>query len=117
MTRFNIWLIEKTENETTHVKAIPTKDKKSFEATPNDILVVENEGFSRQYGERNQIRKNNNEAGSDSDEEESDEERVFFEGGFTDLDHKEVYLKLIFEPFRFSKSNIIKSLGVIFNKD
>lgn len=54
----------------------------------------------------------NSNSQENDDEDELNDERLFCERGYTDLDHKEIYLKLIFEPFRFSKTNIIKSLGV-----
>ena len=43
-------------------------------------------------------------------EDEEDDELVNFDCSKTDI--KERYLKLIFEPYRFSRTNIFKALGV-----
>jgi hypothetical protein len=131
-TRFNAWLTFKTENESTQVKAVPigSDDDRN---RPNDIIVVD--GSQRLASKANQrakktrsrrnianddseenIEDDDEEAENDDDEDEDeidDEERIFIDPGFSDLDVKELYLKLIFEPYRFSKSNMIKSLGVI----
>lgn len=123
-TRFNTWLTLRTENESTQVKAIPigSDDDRN---RPNDIIVVD--GSQRQTAattttrSRRRRRSNNDSDEVDDDEEEEDEnedeeideeERIFIDPGYSDLDIKELYLKLIFEPYRFSKSNMIKSLGV-----
>ena len=51
------------------------------------------------------------EADDDDDYEEEDDELINFDC-CSRMDIKERYLKVIFEPYRFSRTNVFKALGV-----
>lgn len=114
LTHFNTWIMFKTDKESTQLKAMPIYNRRSHRSMqlPNEITIVGHDSGSSDENELSNSRRNDSNVDDDDDEVDVDEERIF-DKSFTDLDLKEVYLKLIFAPFRFSKSNILKSLGVI----
>lgn len=105
----------KDEKEFIQIQTIPTNDYTKSNSLPNEISIISLHQYekskSRFKSSHAHGHANDSNEEDEEDEEDIDEERIY-DKSFTDLDLKEVYLKLIFEPYRFSKSNILKSLGV-----
>jgi hypothetical protein len=116
LTNFNTWIMFKNEKDSVQLRTIPINDLSQGGSLPNEITIIgldENENVSSKLKHKNKSENDDNSGGGDDDDEEEDlDEERLFDKNMADLDVKEIYLKLIFEPFRFSKSNIIKSLGV-----
>jgi hypothetical protein len=112
----------KNENESIDINIIPTYESSSSKSLPNNIHIISSEQA------RAQLKKSKHKRDVYADAEDSDENSLHLfddEDDFEDkwkvdelynqLDLKEIFLKLIFEPYRFSKQNIVKSLGVCEN--
>lgn len=104
LSNFKTWIMYKNEDDSISVLTIPFDENNSIE-----ISMLEEGGEKRV---RNSSNRN-----ADTGEHETDEDNCdnrLIEMCSSEMDLKETYLKLIFEPFRFSKMNILKSLGVSF---
>ncbi len=102
-----VWLMYKNEQECIEVVTIAIDES-------NVSVVFLEEG--RERLEKREARRGGNEGGLDTDdEEEADyEEDELINSDCSKMDIKERYLKVIFEPYRFSRINIFKALGVSF---
>ena len=90
----------KNEDDTLAVLTIPF-----YENNPIEIHMMDDSfEASKKYRYRN--------LKNDLEQEEDNQDNKLIEMCSTEMDLKETYLKLIFEPYRFSKMNILKSLGV-----
>ena len=124
LTKFNTWLMYKNENESIEINIIPTYESNITKALPNNIHIISLDQARTHLKAKSNFRKeasNNPYASGEVEEDNSlhlfDDEDDFEDKSKLDqicneLDLKEIFLKLIFEPYRFSKQNIIKSLGV-----
>jgi hypothetical protein len=122
LTKFNTWIMYKNENESIDINIIPTYESSSSKSLPNNIHIISSEQA------RAQLKKFKQKRDMYADVEDSDENSLHLfddEDDFEEkwkvdelcnqLDLKDIFLKLIFEPYRFSKQNIVKSLGVCFD--
>lgn len=98
--------MHRNEHESIEIKTIPTYDQSNHSTLnlPNEIHVL---NLDQRESERILHQ------GSLEDEEDELENEGMNNKILSDLDLKEVYLKLVFEPFKFSKQNIIRSLGIL----
>lgn len=90
----------KNEQDTIGIITVPFYDTNQIEVHMMDS--------QRNKNLRNSARPHDEE----NDENEDSYDHKLIESCTSEMDLKEAYLKLIFEPYRFSKLNIIKSLGV-----
>ena len=103
LSNYKTWIMYKNEDDSISVLTIPFYEDNSIE-----IHMMEEGGGEKRA--RHSANRN-----SDANEHEGDEDNQdnrLIEMCSSEMDLKETYLKLIFEPFRFSKMNILKSLGV-----
>lgn len=108
LTNFNTWILHKNENDTIEITSIPTFEYSNQyyqRSLPNVIHILSSE----QQESRSQMANSEEEL----EEEDDFENQIMIDKNFQDLDLKEIYLKLIFEPYKFSKQNMLKSLGIL----
>ena len=108
MTCSKVWLMCKNEKESIEIVTISIDQN-----NVSQIFLEENSLQSKIEKEKiiSLLRTNHNDLDENEDDAiELDDELLNIDLTKTDL--KEAYLKLIFEPYRFSKSNIQKALGV-----
>jgi hypothetical protein len=118
MTNFNTWLMYKDEKEIVEITTVPIYENNESSSAKYEthIINVQQAKIARQkkinnrtsFDDSSQFDENGDE--NNDDEDEDDYERLI---DFANLDLKESYLKLIFEPFRFSRHNILQSLGIL----
>lgn len=108
MTFSKVWLMYKNEKESIEIVTIAINQNNL-----SLIFLEENNSLHTQIEKEKLIallRASRGGVDEDDDVNELDDELLNIDLTKTDL--KEAYLKLIFEPYRFSKTNIQKALGV-----
>jgi hypothetical protein len=107
MSRFNLWIMYKNEKECTEMLTIPICDD---DESHNRIKII-----SQQIkGDSNHalIERDENDSETAQEEEFDDDDFKLINSGLDSNEIEDVYCKLIFEPYRFSKMDMIKSLEV-----
>jgi hypothetical protein len=112
----------KTESESIDINIIPTYESSAAtsKSLPNNIHMISSEQARAQL---KKLRQNKemyaNELNGDEDnsmhlfdDEDDFEDKFKLDELTSQEDLVELFIKLIFEPYRFSKQNIVKSLGV-----
>jgi hypothetical protein len=96
----------KNDQDIIGIITVPFSDKNQIEVHMMDSHRNKNlRNSARAHDDENEI-----------DELEDGYDQKLIENCTSGMDLKEAYLKIIFEPYKFSKLNIIKSLGVSFLK-
>lgn len=103
LSNSKVWLMYKNERESIEMVTI------ALSQNSMSMIYLEESHLSGQEKERH-ISKQSNPEFSDDEDEEDEDELINLDCSKTDI--KERYFKLIFEPYRFSKTNIFKALGV-----
>lgn len=124
LTKFNTWIVYKNENEQIEICIIPAQSSGS-KSSPNNIHIITSEQARQRCKQKREKLVARYSMPSDIDDQEQEdmslhlfddeddyEDRRRLEQIANEFDLKEIFLKLIFEPYRFSKQNIVKSLGV-----
>lgn len=106
MSRSKVWLMYKNEKESIEIVTI------AIDENNMSLIYLEESHLSCQDKEKLMISKQD-EYTDDEENDYEEDELINFDCSKTDI--KERYLKLIFEPYRFSKTNIYKALGVLTN--
>jgi hypothetical protein len=131
LTKFNTWIMYKNENESIEINIIPTYESGSTSrnSMPNNIHIISLDQMkSKLKSKSNSHHYNSDDLDEQEDnsfhlfdDEDDFEDRRRLDQVYNELDLKEIFLKLIFESYRFSKQNIIKSLGIlgqqVYNED
>ncbi len=109
MTSSKVWLMYKNDQESIEVVTIAIG-----EGNVGEVFLKENQQDTESLGKRESVRSwQTGTGGHDIDVEDADfEEDELINFDCSKMDIKERYLKLIFEPYRFSRTNIFKALGV-----
>ena len=102
LSNFKTWIMYKNEDDSISVLTIPFNENNSIE------IHMLDEGCEK----RTRLASNRNTDGNEQEIDEDNYDNRLIEMCSSEMDLKETYLKLIFEPYRFSKMNILKSLGV-----
>ena len=96
------WLMYKNDNESVEIVTVALSQNNA------SLIYLEENHLNMQEKEKLAAKRNN----SAHDDEEDEEEDELFNIDCTKTDIKERYLKLIFKPYKFSRTNIFKALGV-----
>lgn len=107
MTSSKVWLMYKNEQESIEILTMAIQP-----SNLSLIFLEENASSSQIEKEKLVALLRSNRGVVDENEDENDYDEELLDIDLTKTDLKEAYLKLIFEPYRFSKSNIHKALGV-----
>ena len=110
LTSSKTWVMYKNEDDTIAVLTIPFYENSPIEIHMMDDAVETKKTSRHHQHHHHQQNQRNFESESEMDEDNQDNRLI--EMCTSEMDLKETYLKLIFEPYRFSKMNILKSLGV-----
>ena len=107
MTSFKVWLMYKNEKEFIEIVTIAINQNKF------NLIFLEESSTETQIEKEKLVKFMRNSRGVEEDDDgENDYDEELLGIDLTKTDLKEAYLKLIFEPYRFSRSNIHKDLGV-----
>ena len=113
LTNLNTWLMYKNEKENIEITTIPIYENKETLSKPETYIINLQSKNQNKHKFDNQQSYDNENGDNDENEEEEDDDDHEKLIDFANMDLKETYLKLIFEPFKFSKQNILKSLGIL----
>lgn len=105
LTNSKVWLMYKNEKESIEIVTI------AIDQNNMSVVYLEESNLNGQE----KIRRMNTkkfDSGEMSDDEDEDADFIC---DSSLIDIKEKYLKLIFEPYQFSRTNIFKALGVLTN--
>ena len=107
MTSSKVWLMYKNEKEFIEIVTIAINQNKF------NLIFLEESSTETQIEKEKLVKFMRNSRGVEEDDDgENDYDEELLGIDLTKTDLKEAYLKLIFEPYRFSRSNIHKALGV-----
>jgi hypothetical protein len=114
----NLWLLYKNDQDILEMKTVPLVDNN---ITPEYLILCDDMNnfkmrtdCSNRYHDSDDLDSQNQQIIPLTDDYD---EYQMIQQYKEQLDAKEIYLKLIFEPFKFSKLNIIKTLSIFQSND
>lgn len=107
-TYFNTWIVYKNDREQVEIVSVPIESQLNSRI-PNEIQVLNLCNYELKNSLANDSMEDEEENFID---DEFDDEKIS-EKILTEMDLKELYIKKIFEPLRYSRHIMLKSLGIL----
>ena len=104
LSNSKVWLMYKNEKESIEIVTIAINQNNM------SLVYLEESHLNGQEKVRMSMKRSESVAGHEMSDDEDEEGEIVSDSSLTDI--KEKYFKLIFEPYKFSRTNIFKALGV-----